>query len=170
MARRLALKGTAFLALVALACAKPVVQVDTSTDVQAISAVREREISAFSSGAADSLVAVYTSDVVMMPPNEPMINGAEAVRTWAQNIAGQATVAGKYTDAKVTVAGDWAVERYIGELTMTPKAGGAAMTEHLKGIHVYQRQADSSWRIVQDVWNTDAPSPAPPPAPKAGTG
>jgi ketosteroid isomerase-like protein len=170
MAGRIAVKGTAFLALVALACAKPSAQVDTAADVQAISAVREREISAFSSGVVDSLVAVYTSDVVMMPPNEPMINGAEAVRTWAQNVASQATVAGKYTDAKVTVAGDWAVERYIGELTMTPKAGGAAATEHLKGIHVYQRQPDGSWRIAQDVWNSDAPPPAPSPAPKGRTG
>ncbi len=169
MAGRIAVKGTAFLALVALACATPPAQVDTAADVQAINAVREREISAFASGAVDSLVAVYTSDVVMMPPNEPMINGAEAVRTWGQNIASQATVAGKYTDAKIAVAGDWAVERYIGELTLTPKAGGAAMTEHLKGIHVYQRQPVGSWRIAQDVWNTDAPSPAPP-TPKAGTG
>ena len=167
MARRIAVKG-AFLALVTLACAKPAAQVDTAADVQAINAVREREISAFSSGAVDSLVAVYTSDVVMMPPNEPMIDGAEGVRTWAQSMASQATVAGKYTDAKITVAGDWAVERYSGELTVTPKAGGAAMTERLKGIHVYQRQADGSWRIAQDVWNTDAPSP-PPSAPKAGT-
>jgi ketosteroid isomerase-like protein len=25
----------------------------------------------------------------------------------------------------------------------------------IKGIHVYKRQADGSWQMAQDVWNSD---------------
>jgi ketosteroid isomerase-like protein len=153
-----------FAALVALACAPATSTVDTAADEQAINAVREREIAAFSAGSTDSLAAVYTSDVVSMPPNEPMLSGVDAVRTWAQNINNLFTVNGRYTSADIDVAGDWAIERFTGELTLTPKAGGPAVTEQLKGIHVYQRQADGTWLITQDVWNVNAPPPAPPPA------
>lgn len=29
------------------------------------------------------------------------------------------------------------------------------MTEGLKGMNVYRRQADGSWRITQAIWNGD---------------
>ena len=41
-------------------------------------------------------------------------------------------------------------------MIVTPRAGGEAVTETFKGIHVYRRQADGSWKIAQDAWNMDA--------------
>lgn len=153
-----------FAALVGLACAPATSTVDTAADEQAIDAVREREMAAFNAGSTDSLAAVLSADVVAMPPNEPMLSGVDAMRTWAQNISNQFTVNGRYTSSEIDVAGDWAIERFTGELALTPKAGGPAVTEQLKGIHVYQRQTDGTWRITQDVWNYNAPPPAPPAA------
>src|SRR5688572_29800158 len=154
------------LVLVTVSCGPSKPPADTAADEQAINAVSEREITAFSAGAVDSLLAVMVPDVVMMPPNEPIVVGADAVRTWAQTIASQVTVNGRYTDSKISINGDWAIERYTGVLRFTPKAGGATAEEVLKGIHIYHRQPDGRWLIVQDVWNHDAPPPVPaqPPA------
>jgi ketosteroid isomerase-like protein len=93
-----------------------------------------------------------------------------ALEAWWNGMLTQATLTARYTSSEVTVSGDWAVDRYTGEITITPKAAGAApMTETIKGVHVLQRGADGSWRIVQDVWNSDAPPPAAPaPAPSGG--
>jgi ketosteroid isomerase-like protein len=45
---------------------------------------------------------------------------------------------------------------------VTPKAAGAKpTTETIKGLHVLRRQTDGSWKIIQDIWNNDAPPPAP---------
>jgi ketosteroid isomerase-like protein len=154
------------LSLSAVACTASAPKVDTAADEGAINAVREREISSFSAGQLDSTMAVFTTDAVVMPPNEPAVSGSDALRTWGQNMMNQFSISGRYTDAQVRVSGDLAVERYIGELTLTPKAGGAAMTERIKGIHVYQRQPDGTWRIAWDAWNSDAPPPAPAAAPK----
>ena len=55
--------------------------------------------------------------------------------------------------------GDVAIERYSGLFTVTPKAGGDAVAENIKGIHVYRRQADGSWKMTHDVWNSDDPLP-----------
>jgi len=147
-----------------VACGGAATPVNTEADVAAINAVREREMGFVNSGNPDSLSAVYASDVIMMPPNEPAVNGRDAVRQWAQTAFGQVTMSVRYTNTQVTVAGDWAVDRYTGVLTVTPKAGGAPMEEQIKGVHVMRREADGSWSIAQDVWNSDAAPPPPAPA------
>lgn len=156
------LLSTVLLSSSALACARDTAPADTTADEQAIAAVRGREMTAFSAGAIDSALAVFTADAVLMPPNEPMRAGTDAIRAWLQGMANQSAVAGRYTDAQVTVVGDVAVERFVAELRVTPKAGGPATEERFKGIHVYRRQPDGSWRITHDVWNTDAPPAATP--------
>lgn len=144
--------------LLSSACARDTAPVDTAADEEAIAAVRGREMTAFAAGAVDSALAVFTADAVLMPPNEPMRAGADEIRTWLQGMANQFSMTGRYSDAQVTVSGDVAVERFVAELRVTPNTGGAAMEERFKGIHVYRRQSDGSWRITHDVWNTDAPT------------
>jgi len=42
-------------------------------------------------------------------------------------------------------------------LKLTPVAGGA-VTEYVgKGMHIYRRQGDGSWKIAEDIWNSDKP-------------
>jgi ketosteroid isomerase-like protein len=151
----------AILAAAVLGCSQSAPAPDTAAEVEAINQVREREITAFSAGDVEALAGVLTAESHVMPPNEPALVGADAAKSWAQALANQFTLNGRYTSANVTVAGDYAFERYTAELTITPKTGGAAMTEIIKGIHVYQKQTDGSWRIIQDAWNSDAPPPAP---------
>src|SRR5512145_627937 len=106
------------LGLLALGCARTT-PVDTANEERAINAVRDREISALSSGVADSLVAVLAADAVVMPPNEPTLTGADAIRTWYENTIREFSAEGRYTNAQVTVAGDWAIERYDGVMRLT---------------------------------------------------
>jgi uncharacterized protein (TIGR02246 family) len=165
MQRTHRLVAVTLLALAACARASAPAATDTAADIAAVNAVREREAAALNSGNIDSALAVYAADVQMMSPNEKVIVGAPALRTWLENFLATATVSARYTSSVVDVSGDLAVDRYTGELTVTPKAAGATtMTEVIKGVHVMRRQADGSWRITQDVWNSDAPPPAPPPA------
>ncbi len=48
----------------------------------------------------------------------------------------------------------------VAQATFTPEAGGEAHTGNYKGIHIYRRQPDGSWRIAQDIWNSDEAPPA----------
>ena len=136
--------------------------VDTSADVAAINELITREIAMFSSGDLTQVSAIFAPDVVVMPPNEPAIQGRDALESWANGIHEQFTVEGRYANSDVSVSGDLAVHRFTGELSMTSKAGGEAMSETIKGLHVLRRQADGSWLITQDVWNADQPPPAMP--------
>lgn len=159
----------------ALACARPAPQADTKADTQAdvaaINGIREKEVALAASGNMDSLMTVYASDVHWMPPNEPGIHGEEGLKKSFEAMLGQVTLDVAYTSSDVTVSGDWAVDRYTGVITATPKAGGSPIEEKIKGVHIMKRQPDGTWRIAQDVWNTDAPAPpsAPPSAPPPAT-
>ena len=140
-------------------------QSNTEKDVAAINAVQDRELALAASGNVDSLIAIGTSDFHLMPPDEPAVHGSDGLRKWAETVFGQVTMSGRYMSSDVTVSGDLAVARYTAELTMTPKSGGAPTTEQIKGIHVMKRQPDGTWKIAQDVWNSDAPAGPPPPPP-----
>jgi ketosteroid isomerase-like protein len=128
-----------------------------AADVEAINQVREGEVTALATEMIDGLSAVYTDDVVFMAPNEPAVMGLQAGQEWFAGLIEQFTVTLEYTGSDVSFAGDWAIERYTGTATFTPKAEGEPLTETIKGIHIYSRQADGSWLIAQDIWNTDVP-------------
>jgi ketosteroid isomerase-like protein len=143
------------------ACAPPQgepSQEDMEADVAAVNAVREQEVAAIVSGEMNT--AYLAADAVVMPPNEPSVSGIDAIDVWFRDFLAQfAAVSVNYTSSEITVSGDWAIEHYGGTLTVTPVGGGDSMEEVVKGIHVYRREADGSWKMVYDVWNSDAPLP-----------
>lgn len=133
--------------------------VDTAADVAAINAVREAEVAGLT--ARDPSVGYLAADAVLMPPGEPAVAGIDAIRSWAEAFIAQTqSVSVNYTMTDIHVSGDWAVEHYTGTLNAT-MTGGEAMSETVKGIHVYRREPDGSWKMVYDVWNSDAPPTAP---------
>ena len=140
---------------------------NNDADVKAIDAVRAREVAIAKSGALDSLDAIYAADVDLMPPGEPAISGLEAAKKWFQAMLSQMNVEANYTSSHVAISGDLAVDRYTATFGGTPKTGGPAVTEVIKGVHVLKRQPGGGWKIVLDTWNADAPETPPPAAPAA---
>ncbi len=126
-------------------CYPPMQEVTSGPDVDAIRAASAAEFASLVAGDADAHLAVMTEDCVVLPPGEPAAVGHEAVAAWNAEFTGMFDVTGGYTGSEVVVLGDWAIERYTGEVTLTPAEGEAA-TATFKGIHIYQRQADGSGR------------------------
>jgi len=145
-------------ALFAISCTQPAAKYDEKADKAAIATITEQEMAAFSSGDINALENLASDDIKIMPPNEPAVTGKEALRTWAENLYSMVNIQGEYTSSDLTLAGDWAFERLTFNLTMTPVNGGESIQETGKGIHIYKRQADGSWKIAQDIWNTDNPA------------
>jgi len=135
---------------------------DPSADKVAINALRDREMSALSAGAVDAASAVYTADAVVMPNNGPAVTGSAAIREWLETSFSQVKMTIRITSAVVDVSGDLAVDHYAGELSLAFKAPGVnPFTEGFKGVNVYRRQADGSWKITAGIWNSDEGPPMP---------
>lgn len=156
--------GLVLVALVLVAGCAPRVEAPaasaaaTQADTAAVNDLRQQEMAAVNSG--DSTLAYMAADILLMPPNEPAVAGVAAARAWFAGFLRQFRASVTYNGTSVVFAGDLAVEHYTGTLTLTPVAGGEPMTEVLKGLHVYRRDAGGAWKMIQDVWNSDTP-PAP---------
>ena len=132
---------------------------EQQADLQAIQAVVDQELAMANAGNPDAFIAQFAVDATAMPPNEPAATGA-AFRDWVRAFMDQVTVSGAaYHQNEIFIEGDLAVHEYSFSWTITPSAGGEAINESGKGIHILRRQSDGSWRISHDIWSSDTPVP-----------
>ncbi len=131
----------------------------TEADVAAINRVHDEYTNALNAGDAAAYVALLTEDAVVMPPNQPAAIGQEASRARIQRLFDQNTLEIARSVEEVVVAGDWAFSRHTGTGTQIPKAGGEPREFHNKGMAIFQRQPDGSWKITRYIFNSNTPPP-----------
>ena len=128
----------------------------TEADIEAVRAQSERLNAAFASGDLDAFMALMAEDAVLMPPNEPSITGRVAVRSLLGGFFDEFIITlDSLVLEEIVVAGDWAFVRDSYATTLTPKVGGGAVQANGKNIWIWNRQADGSWRIARNIWNSD---------------
>ena len=49
---------------------------------------------------------------------------------------------------------NWAFERGTYEITVAPRTGGSPISDAGKYITIYHRQADGTWVMARDIWNS----------------
>ena len=124
-------------------------------------------VDAYNSGDADKIVAGYTDDAIVMPPDAPSAAGHDAIKQYittdmAASKAGGATFALDAGDA-IGVNGNLAW--HSGNYHVNGSAGTPIATG--KYLEVWRADDKGNWLILRDIWNNDAPAaaPAPPPPP-----
>jgi ketosteroid isomerase-like protein len=104
-----------------------------------------------------AVVALYTQDAILLPPDAPVAQGSDAIRAVLQGYVD----AGAQSLALETTAlddqGDMVVD--IGRYTLGLQPPGAdPITDVGKYLQVYKRQSDGSFRIAYDCFNSDGPA------------
>ena len=122
----------------------------------AIAALRD----AVNSGDGAAVYRITADDFELMAPGHRALSGANARDFLAGMVTQFDARLAPFTGEEIIVSGDWAVQRYTYELTLTPKAGGTAATERGDGIHLFHRDASDAWRLSKDVFTSVAESPA----------
>jgi len=120
----------------------------------------ESWMKSFNAGNAGAVVALYSDDAVLMPPNAPSARGVVAIKeAITKEIAGMKkgglTIAQGTVD-EVGVAGDMAW--HSGTYVVKDKAGKAVGAG--KFLEAWEKK-NGKWRIVRDIWNSDAAPAAP---------
>ena len=119
----------------------------------AIEAANAKFSEAFARGDAKALAAMYTSDAIAFPPDSEMIRGNEAIGEFWKATRDSGVRAAVLTTVEVDRSGDVAYEVGKVSLTIQP-AGKDPTTAVAKYVVVWKRQADGSWKLHRDIWNS----------------
>jgi uncharacterized protein (TIGR02246 family) len=137
-------------------------------DERAIRATDAAMLTAAQAKDADRVVATYASDATLLPPNEPMVTGKDGIRAgWARAMAIPGfDINWQILKFDISRSGDLAytTATYVSAMQ---DATGKAVSDNGKDIEVWKKQADGSWKVEADSFNSDLPVVAPAKAPVA---
>ncbi len=137
------------LSLIAVAaCAPPAAQ--DSAEIRALSG---EWIAALNAGDVDTLVAMYSQDARVLPPNAELGQGHDAVRASFGGMI-DAGLGGTLETLELLAAGD--VGYHVGTYTLTAEG---AEVDRGKFIEAWRR-IDGEWKITNDIYNSDLPAAA----------
>jgi uncharacterized protein (TIGR02246 family) len=160
------------LALVGVAaCAPPggAAKPDSATaaaDIQAIGKVRDSFTAAFKAGDVAALTALYVSDGLTQPDNQPTGTGSAGIADSFKKFFDQFNItAFTLTPVKTEASGDlgYDIGTYTFTATMKPK-GDTAKTEG-RYVVVLRKGTDGTWKAIADMDNLPTMPPMPPAAP-----
>lgn len=108
---------------------------------------------------ADGWMALWDENGVQLPPGFPMRVGKEAIRTARYTALLDRTycrIMNIDVEEIVSFPSEgYAIARGVYTSTSTPQAGGAASFVDGKFMTIFRRQADGSWLIYRDIFNSN---------------
>lgn len=127
-------------------------------DDATVRAAIERQAAAWADavnrGDASAVVNLYTSDALLMAPNAEAMRGHEGIRNFVNAFGAVSPRDVRLNVEEVDVCGDTAYE--VGSYNMSIQPPGQSrINDRGKYLVVWKRQADGSWRIHRDIFNTN---------------
>jgi uncharacterized protein (TIGR02246 family) len=133
----------------------------TPGDTAPIAEMRDKYIAAFNAGDAAGVAALFAEDAVSMPDHHVALEGRAAIESYMRDTFAQYTTNITVTPGETEVMGDIAHEHGSFTTTITPKAGGNAMTDTGKYLVILKRGSDGRWLIHHDIDNANVAPPTP---------
>ena len=146
------------ITMLAVACSTPGPVVDNAATEGEIRQLTLDWVAAEASNNADSALAFLWEDATMQPPGAPAIQGHAALRAAYESVTFVSLAAGStITRASGDLAAIW------GPLTVVIEGPNGPVTLEQKFVAVWERRG-GKWKVIENSWNDNAPSPAPPAA------
>lgn len=128
----------------------------------AVESASNRLLNALRQNNSDSLLALMTDSVVIMPPNEAILKGKPAVKAWYDGLLTQVrTTELTVSDRELLIGGNWATEISGFEWKLAPVGAGAPIVDRGNYVQVWHHEPDGRWLFSRELWNSSIP-PAPP--------
>ena len=122
-------------------------------------AIRERGeafVKAFNDKDVAQVLALYAENSTFMPPNQPVIRGKDALKTFYDDLIKSGATNLKLNITEVSGHGPLAYQSGTYEMDVKP-ASGAGTHDRGKYLFVLRRMADT-WRYEYTMWNSDLPT------------
>ena len=111
---------------------------------------------AFKRGDTTGVAALYTSDARLLPPDAPMMQGAEAIEKFWQAAMGMGIKEAALETLEVETSEGSNLACEIGRFTLSIETpDGARVAQTGKYIVLWKLDA-GVWKLHADIWNTPA--------------
>jgi uncharacterized protein (TIGR02246 family) len=127
----------------------------SDADEAAVARVTTALLNAINASNLTGVLAVWSDDGVMMPPHHPSVHGRAALEQYFRDLFSQTRFEFVFNSSRIELAGSVALERIEYTASAWPVEGGPVVRDFGKGLHVYRRQTDGTWKLAQDIWNSD---------------
>ena len=146
-------------ALVAFAACGSALAANKAKDIAALEAVDQAWVTAFNSGNADAIAALYDEQAVLLPPGMPAVNGRAAIKDVFKKAMEDSAKAGVVFSLgpKPTGGASGHMGWQSGSYAIKDKSG--KVVEAGKYLSVSMKR-DGKWLYVRDTWNADTPAAA----------
>ena len=111
-------------------------------------------------GKVDELMAFYEENATSLPPNSLPVVGRSLIRSYMDSVSayGITIKEADFDPLTIDVEGGLAYE--VGRFGMTMNVPGVGLVrDEGKYMAVWRRQADDTWKVHTDIWNTNIPIP-----------
>jgi len=115
-------------------------------------------MAAVAAGNIDGYLSAYEEEAVWVPPQAEEIVGKAVAGQLLQGVLDQVSVETQgMVDEEIVLSPDWVLIRGTYTMTRTPQGGGEAEQAVGTYVTIWHRQADDSFKIAYDIWNSDRP-------------
>jgi len=110
--------------------------------------------SAINAGDVTKVYDITAEDFELMAPGQPAVKGEDARRFLSTLVTDFNAELKPFSNEQLVVCGDYAIQRYTYDLTLTPKSGGAPIVQRGDGLHIFRLDAAGRWRLAMDVFTS----------------
>jgi len=158
MNRTMVVVACTVIAAVLFSCAPP--QPDVAAIRASIEDYNEVLAEAMMKNDTETIMSYYAEGAISMPSNGPLLRGKEEIKKYSDRMheMGMKITAAKFITVEVNAAGDLAYE--IGTYEMSFEMGKMGSgDDNGKYMSVWKKQADGSWKVYAEIWNSNKEMP-----------
>jgi ketosteroid isomerase-like protein len=151
---------TMWAVLLIYACAPPEPAVDIEAETAALRAAADAYHVAAEAADIEGFVDLNANDVLIMPPNAPNIESTEGARSMVTAFTELPGFQVRFETVKVEVAasGDMGYTLANGEMSHQGP-DGETVEDRIRDFHLWKKDAEGSWKVAIDIWNSELPLP-----------
>ncbi len=130
---------------------------DIAAEVEAIRGLSQEISRTWNENDLNGYIALMDEEAMILLANGPTLKGIEEIRSLYSNSFNLNSFDLTTTTEEIHVGGDIAFSRdsWIG--FANPKDGGEPIVFDNKTIFIYKKQADGSWKIWRNIYNSNTP-------------
>lgn len=158
--KRILLSGVVPLMILMLGVAQAAAQKKSLTPEQSIRAADQQWLKVFAAKDIEKSAMFCTADGSVLAPNAPIATGHEAIKKLFSGFFAlpDLKISWHVHRAQVSKSGEMGYTSGAYQMTFNDPSG-KPITDKGKYVTVWTKQADGSWKVSLDIFNTDLPPP-----------